>query len=138
MYVKNFCDKYSSLSGYIIILQIQTLSAGDQILGTLEDENLFCSQTLKARNTFGDVIFEGAGDHYMGDGDYSCFLECGFGFCSPSSTKFVFNRRRVILGELTRSESNSSGNELELFNSADIGPKTKAVLLYASYSAVNY
>lgn len=118
-------------------MQIQTLYAGDQILGKLEDDKLLCGQTLKARNVIGDVIFEGAGNLSMSSSGCSCCIECGFGCCSPNSTEFILSHREDVLARLTRSESNSSKNKLELFNWADIDPKTMAILLYASYCAVS-
>lgn len=116
---------------------VQILSSGDHVLGKLEDDKLLCRQTLKAKNVMGDIIFEGAGEYNIGDSGCGCCVECGFGYCSPNSTKFYFSHRGVTLGQFTRSESNSSGNELELFNWANIDPSTKAILIYASYCAVS-
>ncbi|XP_037047364.1 uncharacterized protein LOC119082100 [Bradysia coprophila] len=113
----------------------QTLSSGDQILGRLDDDKLVCSQTLQATNVMGDVIFEGAGDNNMGGSGCGCCVECGFGCCKPNAEEFIFSHRGVTLGRLARSGSNSSGNKLEIFNSTDMDPRTKAILIYAGYSA---
>jgi len=112
-----------------------TLSAGDQILGMLEDDNLTCRQTVEAKNVMGDVIFQGAGDTSIGDSGCNCCLECGFGCCCPNVPEFTFFHNGNTLGKLSRSTNNSSGNELVLFNSANMDPRTKALLIYAGYSA---
>ncbi len=122
---------------HFIETQPVVLSSGDHILGMLDDDSLTCRQTLKATNVMGDVIFEGAGDNSIGDTACNCCLECGFGCCCPNLTELTFSHHGNALGQLKKTTNNSSGNELVLFNSANMDPRTKAILIYASYSAVS-
>lgn len=115
-----------------------SLSSGDHILGILEDGDLLCRQTLKAKNVLGDIIFEGAGDNSGDDIGCSCCVECGFGFCRPDSNEVTFSHRGVTIAQLKRSNKNDGGNELTLFNSANMDPRTKAILIYASYVTVSF
>lgn len=113
------------------------MSAGDQILGMLEEDSLSCRQTLRATNVMGNEIFYGSGDNSVGDTGCNCCLECGIGLCWPNLSEINFTHNGVTLGQLKRSTNNSSGNELVLFNPANMDPRTKAILIYASYSVVS-
>lgn len=107
-------------------------------MGILDDDSLLCHQTLRAKNVMGDVIFEGAGDYSVDDFGCNCCLEWGFGCCRPNSNEVTFTHRGKTIGQLKRSNRNQDDNELILFDSVDMDLRTKAMLIYASYSAVSF
>ncbi|KAJ6625935.1 hypothetical protein Bhyg_16537 [Pseudolycoriella hygida] len=105
----------------------KTLSCGDQILGVLEDKT-FGEARLTARNAIGDVIFQGVADN--GCGTEFCCCCC---LSNPSVLNFEANG--VPIARFQRSNSNTGGNELLLYNAQSMDPHIKALIIYAGYLA---
>ncbi|KAG4074088.1 hypothetical protein HA402_014293 [Bradysia odoriphaga] len=106
--------------------QSMTISSGDQVLGMVEG-NLLCRTTLTARSVMGEVLF-----HSIEGTEMSPISSVGCFGSSPSEFTLMSNGG-VALARIERSTNGTEGCSITLFNSRNIGLRTKALLIFTVY-----